>query len=169
MTLIEAERFRTETPSTPTDLVVIGDLALLAHDPVVSGKRSVSDLFTLYRLERVGDADWDVLPLAPGSPGWFLADPSFGRDFDELVTYYADARVRALQLVDDTLLMVFGIGDELERRPGAALAPRRRHGALPRRLRRARARRAPTTSTGAPSAARRSRPGGPRCSTSTAS
>ena len=113
MTLAEAERFRTETPSTPTDLVVIGDLALLAHDPVVSGKRSVSDLFTLYRLERVGDADWDVLPLAPGSPGWFLADPSFGRDFEELVTYYADARVRALQLVDDTLLMVFRIGDEL--------------------------------------------------------
>ena len=113
MTLAEAERFRTETPSTPTDLVVVGDLALLAHDPAVSGKRSVSDLFTLYRLERIGDADWDVLPLAPGSPGWFLADPSFGRDFEELVTYYADARVRALQLVDDTLLMVFRIGDEL--------------------------------------------------------
>lgn len=57
MTLAEAERFRTETPSTPTDLVVVGDMALLAHDPVVSGKRAVTDLFTLYRLERVGDAD----------------------------------------------------------------------------------------------------------------
>jgi hypothetical protein len=113
MTLAEAERFRTETPSTPTDLVVVGDMALLAHDPVVSGKRAVTDLFTLYHLERVGDADWDVLPVAPGSPGWFLADPSFGRDFEELITYYADTRVAALRIVDDSLLMVFRIGDEL--------------------------------------------------------
>ncbi len=113
MTLAEAERFRTETPSTPTDLVVVGDMALLAHDPVVSGKRGVTDLFTLYRLECVADADWDVLPVAPGSPGWFLADPSFGRDFEELITYYADARVDALRIVDDSLLMVFRIGDQL--------------------------------------------------------
>jgi hypothetical protein len=112
MTLAEAERFRTETPSTSTDLVVTGDLALLAHDPVVSGKRAVADLFTLYRLERVAEADWDVLPVEPGSPGWYLADPSFGRDFEELITYYADARVDALRIVEDTLLMVFRIGEE---------------------------------------------------------
>jgi len=111
MTLAEAERFRTETPSTSTDLVVLGDVALLAHDPVVSGKRAVTDLFTLYRLERVAEADWNVLPIAPGGPGWFLADPSFGRDFEELITYYADARVEALRIVDDSLLMVFRIGD----------------------------------------------------------
>lgn len=112
MTLAEAERFRTETPSTSTDLVVTGDLALLAHDPVVSGKRAVADLFTLYRLERVAEADWDVLPVEPGSSGWFLADPSFGQDFEELITYYAETRVDALRIVDDTLLMVFRIGDE---------------------------------------------------------
>ena len=54
-----------------------------------------------------------MLPVAPGSPGWFLADPSFGRDFEELVTYYADTRVAGLRIVDDSLLMVFRIGDEL--------------------------------------------------------
>lgn len=113
MTLAEAERFRTEVPALPKDLVVVDGLALLAHDPVVSGKRSVADLFTLYRLVPVAAGDWDVIPVAADDPAWFLADPSFTRDFEELVTYYAEARVASLRIVDDSLLVVFRIGEQL--------------------------------------------------------
>jgi hypothetical protein len=113
MTLAEAERMRTETPSVPRDLVSVAGLALLGHNPAVSGKRTVEDLFTLYSLVRKAETDWDVVPLAPDDERSFLRDPSFRRDFGEIFTYYADARIASLRLVDDKLLMVFSIGEAL--------------------------------------------------------
>lgn len=113
MTLAEAERFRTETPSIPADLVVAGGRVLLAHDPVVTGPRTVTDLFSVFRLAPVAANDWDVLPVPQGDDGWFLDDPSFTRDLSELLIYYADSRVAALQVVEDILLMVFAIGEQV--------------------------------------------------------
>ena len=112
MTLAEAERFRTETPPPrPTSWWLAtrrcrarsgGQRQAGGHRPVHALPPSAGGRRRLGRAAR-----------RAGSPGWFLADPSFGRDFEELVTYYADTRVAGLRIVDDSLLMVFRIGDEL--------------------------------------------------------
>lgn len=114
MTLVETERINTVAASVPRDVVCVGDLLLFGANvpPGLATNRSVPDVFSLHRLVRKAERDWEIVSVPADDPANVLADPSFVRDFGEIYTYYSDAMLRALYRVGDLLLMVFGVGSE---------------------------------------------------------
>jgi hypothetical protein len=113
LTLIEQERLSTAAACIPCDAVSV-DGHLLFGTNIPSGlvaKRTVADVFTLLAISDISPTDKDFAPLDPDDPSYFLRDPSFQRDFEELYTYYADCRLLELRKVGELLLMVFGIGE----------------------------------------------------------
>jgi hypothetical protein len=110
----EQERFSTNLPAIPRDVVALGDLLLVAVNPGpgLRQKYGVEDLFSLFRVARRAVHDWDLTLIAADDPANFLTDPSFRRDIGELVTYYADFRINSLSIHNGNLLMVFGVGSD---------------------------------------------------------
>lgn len=116
LTLIEQERLNTAAACLPVDAVSVDGLLLFGTNipPGLTAKRTVADVFTLLRVTDVSPTDKDFAPLLPGDPDYFLNDPSFLRDFDELYTYYAECRLLTLRRTGELLLMVFVIGERTE-------------------------------------------------------
>ncbi len=113
LTLIEQERLSTDAACIPCDAVSVDGLLLFGTNipPGLVAKRKVEDVFTLLRVADVSPTDKDFAPLDAEDPHYFLRDPSFQRDFDELYTYYAECRLLELRKVGELLLMVFVIGE----------------------------------------------------------
>ena len=110
--LAEQDRVRTEVASIPRDAVSVNNLLLFGYN-VPAGlatNRSVDDVLSVYRLMPQSATDWNVERVGNTDKEYFLADPSFQRDFLEIYRYYAEARLLALTVVGDELLMVFGLG-----------------------------------------------------------
>jgi ATPase involved in DNA repair/ATPase family associated with various cellular activities (AAA) len=110
----EQERFSTNVPAIPRDVVALGDVLLVAVNPGpgLRQKYGVEDLFGLFRVTKRAIHDWDLTPIALDDPTNFLNDASFKRDIGELVTYYADFRISSLSVHNGQLLMVFGVGSD---------------------------------------------------------
>lgn len=110
--LAEQDRVHTEVASIPRDAVCVDGLLLFGYNvpPGLATNRLVEDVLSLYRLVPVSTTDWNVERVVSGEKAYFLSDPSFQRDFLEIYRYYAEARLLALTIVGDELLMVFGLG-----------------------------------------------------------
>ncbi|MFK0235377.1 DNA repair ATPase [Streptomyces vinaceus] len=108
LALDASERIRTERPSTPRDIVAVGDTLLFGHhaSTAVGPETAVGDVFTLY------DRDLRQLPHT-AVPG-LLDDPVFLREFAALHRYYREARLLRLRHVDGKLLAVFRTGETSE-------------------------------------------------------
>lgn len=120
MAVIGSERIRTEHNCVPRDITGVGNKLLLGYNVFLGLKSTiqVSDVFSLYTfVTRKGpdrQAALEFAPLASGTPGYFLDDPRFVRDFQELRQYYKDARLLLLRrLADGKLLAVFQVGASL--------------------------------------------------------
>lgn len=113
LTLVEQERISTDAACVPCDAVHVGGLLLFGTNIPhgLAAKRTVADVFTLLSVSKVSPTDNDFVPLDPEDPAYFLSDPTFLRDFDELYTYYAECRLLSLRRTLDVLLMVFRIGE----------------------------------------------------------
>jgi len=116
LTLIEQERLSTQAACVPCDAVSVDGLLLFGTNipPGLVAKRRVPDVFTLLSVAHVSPTDKDFAPLDEKDPAYFLSDPSFQRDFDELYTYYAECRLLSLRRSGELLLMVFAIGERTE-------------------------------------------------------
>ena len=116
LALIEQERLNTESACLPVDAVSVDGLLLFGTNipPGLTAKRKVSDVFTLLHVTDVSPTDKDFAPLPADDPDYFLDDPSFIRDFDELYTYYSECRLLTLRRTLEMLLMVFVIGERSE-------------------------------------------------------
>ena len=112
LTLAEQDRVHTEVASIPRDAVSVDGLLLFGYNvpPGLATNRLVDDVLSLYRLVPVSGTDWNVERVLSGDKTYFLADPSFQRDFLEIYRYYAEARILGLTIAGDELLMVFGLG-----------------------------------------------------------
>jgi hypothetical protein len=113
LALIEQERLNTAAACIPVDAVSVDGLLLFGTNipPGLTAKRTVADVFTLLHVTDVSPTDKDFAPLVPDDADYFLDDPSFVRDFDELYTYYSECRLLTLRRTLEMLLMVFVIGD----------------------------------------------------------
>ena len=120
MAVIGSERIRTEHNCVPRDITGVGNKLLLGYN-ISFGLKSrvqVPDVFNLYTFETrkgpEGQTALEFTPVPPGAPGYFLDDPKFVRDFQELYQYYKDARLLLLRrLADGKLLAVFQVGTAL--------------------------------------------------------
>ncbi len=112
LTLAEQDRVRTEVASIPRDAVCVNGLLLFGYNVPqgLATNRSVDDVLSLYRLHPQTETDWNVERVPNDDPAYFLADPSFQRDFLEVYKYYAESRLLTLTIAGDELLMVFGLG-----------------------------------------------------------
>jgi hypothetical protein len=112
MAVIGSERIRTEHNCVPRDITGVGNRLLLGYN-VFFGLKSmiqVSDVFSLHTFETRSE----FTPILPGTPGYFLDDPKFVRDFQELYQYYKETRLLQLRrLADGKLLAVFQTGVSL--------------------------------------------------------
>ena len=116
LALIEQERLSTAAACVPVDAVSVDGLLLFGTNipPGLTAKRTVADVFTLLHVTDVSPTDKDFAPLLPDDADYFLNDPSFVRDFDELYTYYAECRLLTLRRTGEMLLMVFVIGERAD-------------------------------------------------------
>jgi hypothetical protein len=113
LALVETDRIHTETVSAATDVVVLGDVALVGFNPEMpptAPVRQISEVFKLYRPGRTATG-WEFAEVDAADPSFFLHDEGFVTDFTELYTYYEKARLLTLSVAGDRLLMIFGIGD----------------------------------------------------------
>jgi hypothetical protein len=120
MAVIGSERIRTEHNCVPRDITGAGNKLLLGYN-VSFGLKSmvqVPDVFSLHAFETrkgpEGQTAVELTPVPPGAPGYFLDDPKFVRDFQELYQYYKDTRLLQLRrLADGKMLAVFQTGASL--------------------------------------------------------
>ena len=112
LNLAEQDRVRTEVASVPRDAVCVNGLLLFGYNVPqgLATNRSVDDVLSLYRLLPQTETDWNVERVPNDDQAYFLADPSFQRDFLEIYKYYAEARLLTLTVAGDELLMIFGLG-----------------------------------------------------------
>ena len=105
MALLGSDRIRTDNNCVPRDIVEAGNLLLFGYNVFIGlrNETQVSDVLSLHRSD-----DFASVP-----PENFLTDPSFVRDFRELVQYYKNARLLQLRRVDGKVLAVFQTGEKL--------------------------------------------------------
>jgi len=112
MEVIGRVRIRTENNCIARDIVRVGDYLLFGYNVFIGLKKetTVADVFSLYRLIETAEGyDVEALPLG----GSFLAERAFVNDFDELYTYYKNARLLQLMVRDGRLLASFQIGEKI--------------------------------------------------------
>ncbi|MFP4601273.1 MAG: DNA repair ATPase, partial [Persicimonas sp.] len=115
MTVVGQERIRTENNCIPQDIVTIGGRLLFGYNVKIGlkTKTEVDDVFSLHAFEKSDDGfKLETVPLDGGEN--FLADQDFLEDFDELYTYYKDARLRQLIKSEGRLLALFQVGSTLD-------------------------------------------------------
>jgi len=111
-TVLGRVRIRTENNCVARDIVQVGDCLLFGYNVFIGLKKEIriEDVFSLYRLTDSGDGyDTQAVTLE----GSFLSDPGFRRDFNELYTYYRDARLLQLLVRDGKLLAGFQVGERV--------------------------------------------------------
>jgi soluble cytochrome b562 len=115
MTVIGQERIHTDNNCIPQDIVTVGGRLLFGYNVKIGlkTKTEVDDVFSLHAFEKT-DAGFKLesLALDPGTDN-FLGHAKFNKDFDELYTYYKDARLRQLTKLDSKLLSIFQVGSTL--------------------------------------------------------
>ncbi|QNN47065.1 DNA repair ATPase [Thermomonas brevis] len=104
-------RIRSEHNAVGRDIVQVGDLLLFGYNVFLGLKSTtvVADVFSLYKLVDTAEG-YDVTPV--DMAGSFLGDADFQRDFNELYSYYKDARLLQLLVKDSKLLAAFQVGQK---------------------------------------------------------
>ena len=111
LTVIGNERIRTENNCVPRSIVAVGGRLLFGYNVFIGlrTETAISDVFSLHTFSKT-EGGFAFEPVAKGSPGDFLSDPKFIKDFKELYQYYKDARLQLLRHVEGKLLAVFQVG-----------------------------------------------------------
>ncbi len=106
------ERLRSENANVPRDVSSIDGQLIVAYNPAPGALTSVkpNDIFAIHNLERSSSGEMVLNANPNGLDASVLDDAQFRRDFDELHTYYKDARVQQLYRVANRMLAVFRIG-----------------------------------------------------------
>ncbi|ABC27877.1 ATPase involved in DNA repair [Hahella chejuensis KCTC 2396] len=113
MDILSRIRVRTENNCVARDIVRVGDFLLFGYNVFIGLKKEtkVSDVFALYQLTETEQG----LELSEHtSDGTFLADAKFQSDFNELYTYYKNAKLLQIVVRQGRLLAAFQIGERLE-------------------------------------------------------
>lgn len=114
--VIGSERVRTENNCVPRDIVNIDGRHLLFGYNVYIGLRTetkVADVFSVHHFvptEQGFDLAAQPVEAVPG----LLTDEAFIREFDELYSYYKDAKLLQVRRMQSKLLAVFQVGNNLE-------------------------------------------------------
>ena len=105
-------RVRTENNCVPRDIVIIGDKLIFAYNVFIGLKKntSIHDVFSVHKLSTV-DEHYEIDDYP--SETRFLTDSRFIRDFEELYTYYKQAKLQHLFAQHGKLYALFQIGDKL--------------------------------------------------------
>ena len=106
-------RVRTENNCIARDILPVGKDILFGYNVFIGLKKEtqVADVFSLYHLvEKQGSYELEQKELE----GSFLAHPTFVKEFNELYTYYKEARLIQLKVQNQTLFAVFQIGQKLQ-------------------------------------------------------
>ncbi len=112
LAVIGNERVRTENNCLPRDILQVGGRLLFGYN-VFLGLRSetnASDVFSLHNFAQDGETfDVSAVSFEAGGPG-FLANDAFQAQFNELYSFYKEARLIALTRSETKALAVFQIG-----------------------------------------------------------
>ena len=113
MEVLGRVRIRTDNNCVSRDIVRVGDFLLFGYN-VFLGLRTetrVEDVLALFRLsEREEGFEAQAVPME----GTWLDDPGFRKDFEELYTYYRNARLLELVVQDNRLLASFQVGERID-------------------------------------------------------
>jgi hypothetical protein len=113
MEVLGRVRVHTKNHCIPRDIVQVGDLLLLGYNACLGLRTEsrVEDVFALFRLcERGEGFEAKAVPVE----GTWLDDPGFRKDFEELYTYYRNARLLELAVHDSRLLATFQVGERID-------------------------------------------------------
>ncbi len=110
--LAGTERVRTENNVVPRDIAAAGNQLVMAYNATAGTRSEIrpEDVFSIHHL----DDSSEKLVLSPNPDGLVnsaLDDDQFRRDFEELHTYFQDARVQQVYETNQKLLVVFRTGD----------------------------------------------------------
>ncbi|PVZ65442.1 DNA repair ATPase [Pelagibaculum spongiae] len=111
MNLLGRVRVRTEHNCIPRDMARVGDMLMLGFNVQLGLKKNteVSDVFALYKLVQT-EQGHEIELYQDHS---FLDDSVFVDDFNELFSYYKEARLLQFHKLHDKVLAVFQIGARL--------------------------------------------------------
>ncbi len=109
--VIDRVRVRTDNNCTPRDIVRINGQLLFGYNVFIGLKKEtkVSDVFALYALEE-SDGQFEI--NEESISGSFLDDPLFTKQFLELYSYYKNARLVQLRVINQKLMAAFQIGEK---------------------------------------------------------
>ena len=112
MAVVGRVRVRTEHNCIARDIVEVGGYLLFGYNVFIGLKRetTVSDVFSLHHLRSETDS-YDAQPASLADS--FLMESGFVNDFNELYTYYKEARLLQLAIRDGKLLASFQIGERV--------------------------------------------------------
>ena len=108
------ERIRTENNCVPRDIKEVGNYLLFGYNVFIGLKREthIEDVFSLHTFEKT-DEGISLRSVSKDAPGYFLSDPKFIEEFQELYHYYEQTKLLQLRSVGDKLLAVFQIGEKI--------------------------------------------------------
>ncbi|GAA0424908.1 DNA repair ATPase [Cocleimonas flava] len=112
MSVLGRLRVRTENNCVARDIAQVGDTLIFGYNVFIGLKKEthIEDVFMLYKLvEKDGQYEFETLPVNES----FLGEASFVADFNELYTYYKNARLIQLLVKDNKLLASFQIGAQI--------------------------------------------------------
>lgn len=114
-TLIGKANVQTDTRCMPVDMAQVNGQLLFGYQVYIGLKSqpSLDDVFGLYSLSE-NDGTYRMDPV--GLEGSFLNDPQFVHEFNELFTYYKDARLSQISRRESMLYIAFQIGMRAEDR-----------------------------------------------------
>ncbi|WP_462156830.1 DNA repair ATPase [Pseudoalteromonas sp. GB56] len=112
MEIIGRVRVRTENNCNARDIARVGDYLVFGYNVFIGLKKetSIADVFSLYRLEQ-SDEGYEI--KEESLQNTFLDDTNFRQEFNELYTYYKDAKLIQLTTRNEKLFAVFQIGREV--------------------------------------------------------
>lgn len=104
--LLATERITTDHNCVPRDMTSVGHCFLFGYNVHLGLKSTVvpSDVLAVYEFK---DRTFTPRPLD------LIADPRFGRDFEELYKYYRNTRFAKFARIGPHLFMVFRVGKDL--------------------------------------------------------
>ena len=109
--VIDRVRVRTDNNCTPRDIVLINGQLLFGYNVFIGLKKEtkVSDVFALYALKETGGKfEIKEEPIS----GSFLDDSLFTKQFLELYSYYKNARLVQLRVINQKIMAAFQIGEK---------------------------------------------------------
>ena len=112
MEVLARMRVRTENNSIGTDIIYVNNMLVFGYNLSIGVKKQITidDVFGAYRLD-VTEHGYDVATINLNET--FFNDPAFQRDFTELFSYYAKAKLQQMIVQDSKVLISFQIGDSV--------------------------------------------------------